>query len=80
MKGHSHNNDSILVIIDDLTLVVNSLPLRKAFSREESQEMKGTPDFPLQASKGLGRKDLGLGAVAWPCMQAGGLAGAPAGL
>lgn len=51
MKGCSQN--SILVIIGDLIVVVNIFTLRKGI-----EEKKGTPDFRLEVSKTLGRKDL----------------------
>lgn len=56
VKGCSHN--SILVIIGDLIVVVNIFTLRKGI-KEKREEIKGTPDFRLKASKALGRKDLG---------------------
>lgn len=63
---------SILVIIGDLIVVVNTFTLRKGI-KEKREGIKGTPDFRLKANKALGRKDLGpdtSGLALLPCGRA----------
>lgn len=65
VKGHSHNNDSIPIIIDDLIAIVNILPLRKG---EKSQEMR-EPRFWGVGRQRHGQEGTGPGRL-WPYLPA----------
>lgn len=57
VKGCSHN--SILVIIGDLTVVVNISTLRKDIEEKREIGDKGNPRFSTRGEQSLDRKELG---------------------
>lgn len=81
VKGHSHNNGGILVIIDDLIAIVNILPLRKGIRETRARRWR-EPRFLALGRQKLGQEGPGPGRI-WPgpaCRIAGGRVGPPAGV
>lgn len=83
VKGHSHNNSGILIIIDDLTAIVNILPLRKGIQERRARRWREPRFLALGRLDAWAGRDGTWAHLAWPCMQdsrRAGWAGTPAGV